>query len=123
MTSSPSPSARLFAARALRSLGLGLLAMAAVAWMVTPAGVGLGLLFGLPAAFLGPRFPAIRGALLAAVLAGTLGVHLGVWLFEGGTTGARLVAALVATLAVAPWLFLLTFVLWVRSRAGGGGPG
>ena len=111
------PSSRLFVARAVRSLGLGLIAMVGVAWIVTAAGVAGGLVLGLPAALLAPRFARLRAALLTAVLLGTVGVHAGVFLFAGGAVGSRVVSALIATLAVAPWLFLLTFVLWVRSRA------
>jgi len=112
----PPPSARLFTFRALRGLGLGAIAMGAVAWILTPAGVVAGLILGLPAAFAAPKLTRLRQALLLTVALGVVGVHAGILLFGTGTTRARLLTALISTLAVAPWLFLLTLVLWVRSR-------
>lgn len=112
-------SQRWLAIRATRALALGVFAMAAVAWIVTPYGVGGGLLLGLPPAVLAPRFKRVRVALLLAVLLAAVGVQLGVTLFGPGVTGSRLLSALVATLAVVPWLVILTLVVWVRARSSG----
>lgn len=100
----------------MRALALGVIAMAGVAWIVTPAGVAGGLALGLPVAFLAPRFRQLRGPLLVAVALAVVGVHAGVLLFDSRAVTSRVLSALIATFAVAPWVFILTFVVWVRSR-------
>jgi hypothetical protein len=122
VTTDPQPvygSQRWVAIRATRALALGMFAMAAVAWIVTPYGVAGGLVLGLPPAVLAPRFRRLRTSLLLAVILATTGVQLGVLLFGAGVTGSRLLSGLVATLAVAPWLVILAFVLWARARSSG----
>jgi hypothetical protein len=108
---------RFVAVRATRALALGMFAMGAVAWTVTPYGVAGGLLLGLPVALLAPRFQRLRLPLFWSVALAVVGVQLGVLMFGPGTTGSRFLSAFVATLAVAPWLLILTFVVWSRSRA------
>ena len=107
---------RWVAVRATRALALGMFAMAAVAWIVTPYGVAGGLLLGLPVALLAPRFRRLREPLFWSVSLAVVGVQLGVLIFGPGTTNSRLLSGFVATLAVAPWLLILTFVVWSRSR-------
>jgi hypothetical protein len=108
---------RWMAVRATRALALGIFAMAAVAWVLTPYGVAGGLALGLPVAIMAPRFPHLRVPLLWCVSLAVIGAQLGVLLFVTGTTGDRVLAGLVTTLAVAPWLLILTFVIWARSRS------
>jgi len=114
---SANDSRRWVAVRATRALALGVFAMAAVAWIVTPHGVAAGLLCGLPVAVLAPRFKRLRTPLLLAVSLAVVGVQLGVLFFGAGPTGSRFLSALVATFAVAPWVLILTFVIWVRAHS------
>lgn len=113
----PSDSRRWVAVRATRALALGMFAMAAVAWTVTPYGVAGGLVLGLPVALLAPRFRRLRMPLFWSVSLAVVGVQLGLLLFGPGTTGSHFLSGFVATLAVAPWLLILTFVVWARSQA------
>ena len=105
-----------FAWRASRALVLGVIAMATVAWIVTLPGVLVALACGVPPALLTPRFARARGPVLATLAAAVAGAFTGaVWLGRGPLT-SRLVAGVVAGLAVAPWVVVLGFVLWVRAR-------
>jgi hypothetical protein len=112
-------SQRWLVVRASRALVLGMFAMAAVGWIVTPYGVGGGLLLGLPAAVFAPRFKRLRAALVWSVIPAVIGVQLGVLLFGPGVTGSRFLSGIVAVFAVAPWLVILTFVVFARARSSG----
>jgi len=105
-----------FSWRAGRALVLGVIAMAAVGWIDTLPGVLVALACGVPLALLTPRFVRLRRPLLAAPAAAVAGALAGaVWLGRGALT-ARLMAGAVAGLAVAPWVAVLGFVLWVRAH-------
>jgi hypothetical protein len=107
----------IFRLRAGRALMLGVVAMGGVAWIMTLGGVLGGLAGGLPLALLTPRSPRPRGPLLATVVGAALGAMLGAWYFGHGLDRFRVVGGLVATLATAPWSFVLAFVLWARAHA------
>jgi len=109
------------AIRATRALALGMFAMAAVAWIVTPYGVAGGLLLGVPVAVLAPRFNRLRTPLFLCVVLAVIGIQAGVFLFGASAIRSRFLAGLVATFAVAPWLVILTFVVWARSPRQSGG--
>ena len=108
---------RRLIAQAFAALMLGVVAMGGVAWIVTPAGVAGGLAGGVPLALLTPRSPRVRAPLITVVTAAALGAMLGSWYFGHGSLRLRLVGGLVAALAVAPWTFVLGFVLWARTHA------
>jgi hypothetical protein len=107
----------IFRLRAGRALLLGVVAMGGVAWIMTVAGVAGGLAGGVPLALLTPRSLRPRGALLATVTGAVLGAMLGSCYFGHGPARLRVVSGLVAALAVAPWAFVLAFVLWARAHA------
>jgi hypothetical protein len=107
---------RLHTFRAARALILGAITMAAAAWLLSlPAVVG-GLACGVGPALLIPRSRALRGPIIATLAAAVAGALAGSLLFGHGSTAARVLGGLVASLAVAPWLVVLGFVLWMRAR-------
>lgn len=119
MTATPDPrtaSQRLLAFRATRALILGGMAMGAAAWLLSlPAVVG-GLACGIVPALLIPRSRAIRAPIIATLIAAIAGALAGSLLFGHGATAMRALAGLVTSLAVAPWLVVLGFVLLMRGR-------
>jgi hypothetical protein len=119
MTATPDPrvaSQRLLAFRATRALILGGMAMGAAAWLVSlPAVVG-GLTCGIVPALLIPRSRAIRAPIIATLIAAITGALAGSLLFGHGSTPMRALGGLVTSLAVAPWLVVLGFVLLMRGR-------
>ncbi|HXQ27736.1 MAG TPA: hypothetical protein VN848_00575 [Gemmatimonadales bacterium] len=117
MTTPTRGDVEIFRLRAGRALMLGVVAMGGVAWIVSLAGVVGGLAGGVPLALLTPRSARPRGPLAATVLGALLGAMLGSYYFGHGPMRGRLVGGVVATLAVAPWAFVLAFVLWARAHA------
>ena len=119
MTATPdqrSSSQRLLAFRATRALILGAMAMGAAAWLVSlPAIVG-GLSCGIVPALLISRSRAIRIPIIATLIAAIAGALAGSLLFGHGSTAMRALGGLVTSLAVAPWLVVLGFVLLMRAR-------
>ncbi len=100
-----------FDPRAGRALALGVFAMAAVAWIVSAPAVLVALIGGAPVALLIPRVTWVRRAMGLLVLASVAGALAGSLAFGRGGVASRLMAALVAGCAVAPWLVV---VGWVR---------
>jgi hypothetical protein len=95
---------------------LGAITMAAAAWLLSlPAVVG-GLACGVGPALLIPRSRALRGPIIATLATAIAGAAAGSLIFGHGSTPTRLLSGLVASLAVAPWLVVLGFVLLVRAR-------
>ena len=109
-------SQRLFTLRATRALVLGLLAMTAAAWLVTLPGVLTGLACGAAPALLTPRFRLLRMPIFSTLAATVSGAFAGSLLLGHGAPAVRLLGGLVASLAVAPWLVVLSLVLWARAR-------
>ena len=107
----------VFRLRAGRALMLGVVAMGGVAWIISRAGVAGGLAGGVPLALLTPRSPRLRASLVATATAAALGAMLASFSFGHGTLRLRLIGGLVSTFAVAPWAFVLAFVLWARRHA------
>lgn len=117
----PSPdkdAPRLFAFRAVRALVLGVVAMAAVAWIVTVPGVLAGAVCGAAAAVLASqvsRFTTLvfvtLGVAIAAAFAGSIALG-------HGSLTTRLLAGLVAGLAAGPWSVVLAFVIRARAFRG-----
>ena len=110
--------ARTFTLRASRTLVLGAVAMAAVAWMVTLPGVLAALACGSPLALAMRRFARLRAPAVATAAAAAAGALAGSLGLGHGVVATRLLAACIATLAVAPWLLVLGFVRWARRGAG-----
>lgn len=125
MTATPArqdASQRLLAYRATRALILGLMAMAAAAWLVSLPAVIAGLACGVVPALLIPRSRALRTAIIATLVAALAGAVGGSLFFGHGSTAIRTVTGLVASLAVGPWLVVLGFVLWIRANRVPGTP-
>jgi hypothetical protein len=110
-------SQRLLAFRATRALTLGVIAMGAAAWLISFPAVLVGLACGLVPALLIARSRTLTPTPIVVTLAaGVAGACAGSLLLGHGTTGMRLLGGFVASLAVAPWLVVLGFTLWARSR-------
>jgi hypothetical protein len=109
-------SQRLLAYRATRALILGVLAMGAAAWLISLPAVVIGLACGLVPALLMPRSRGLRAPIMATLAAAITGALAGALLLGHGSTGMRALGALVTSLAVAPWLVVLGFVLWMRAH-------
>jgi hypothetical protein len=119
MTATPhlrSASQRVLAFRATRALILGAMAMGAAAWLVSLPAVVVGLICGLGPALLISRSRAIRAPIIGTLVAAIAGALAGSLLFGHGSTAMRALAGLVTSLAVAPWLVVLGFVLLMRGR-------
>jgi len=89
---------------------MGVFAMAAVAWIVSAPAVLVALIAGAPFALLVPRVAWVRRAMVLLVLAAVAGALAGSLAFGRGAVASRLVAALVASCAVAQWLVVVGFV-------------
>ena len=111
--------ARTFRLRAGRALVLGVLAMGAVAWIVSPVGVVAGLVCGVPLAVVLPRVARLKLAAFCTFGAAALGAVLGSIVLAHGALVARVVTGLVAACAVAPWTVVLALVLRARSEPSG----
>ena len=107
----------MFRFRAGRALVVGVAAMVGVALIVSRAGVLGGLLAGTPAALLAPRAQRLRLPLSASVAGAVLGALVASLAFGRGGLALRAASGAVASLAVAPWCFVLAFVLWARVHA------
>jgi hypothetical protein len=116
MSDSRDASQRLLAFRATRALILGVLAMAAAAWLVSLPAVVVGLACGVVPALLIPRSRALRAPIIATLTAAVAGALAGSLLLGHGSPAMRMLGGLVTSLAVAPWLVVLGFVLWLRAR-------
>ena len=119
MTTTPDrqdASQRLLAFRATRALVLGIVTMAAAAWLLSlPAVVG-GLACGIAPALVIPRSRSLRIPIIGTFAAALAGAVTGALLFGHGSTAMRLLGGLVTSLAVGPWLVVLGFVLWNRAN-------
>ena len=115
-TSGWDASQRLLAYRATRALILGVLAMGAAAWLISLPAVVIGLACGLTPALLLARSRALRTPIIATFAAAIAGALAGSLLLGHGSTTMRTLGALVTSLAVAPWLVVLGFVLRMRAH-------
>jgi hypothetical protein len=116
-TSAPrDASQRLLTFRATRALILGAIAMAAAAWLISLPAVVVGLACGVGPALLIPRSRALRTPIIATLAAAIAGALAGSLLLGHGSTAMRTLGGLVTSLAVAPWLVVLGFVLWMRAH-------
>jgi hypothetical protein len=116
-TSDPrNASQRLLTFRATRALILGAMAMVAAAWLVSLPAVVAGLACGVVPALLIPRSRALKAPIIATLLAAIAGALAGSLLLGHGSTAMRALGGLVTSLAVAPWLVVLGFVLWMRAH-------
>jgi hypothetical protein len=116
-TSAPrDASQRLLTFRATRALILGAMAMVAAAWLVSLPAVVAGLACGVVPALLIPRSRALKAPIIATLLAAIAGALAGSLLLGHGSTAMRALGGLVTSLAVAPWLVVLGFVLWMRAH-------
>jgi hypothetical protein len=107
--------ARIFTFRAVRALILGVLAMGAVAWIVSvPAVLCAALAAGI-AALLTARAARISRLVIVTLTLAVVGGFTGSLLFGHGPTVLRVLAGAVASLAAGPWGVVLGFV--VRARA------
>lgn len=109
-------SQRLLAFRATRALILGVLAMGAAAWLISLPAVVVGLACGVVPALLIPRSRTLRAPIIATLAAAIAGALAGSLLLGHGSTAMRTLSGLVTSLAVAPWLVVLGFVLWIRAQ-------
>jgi hypothetical protein len=108
---------RLLAFRATRALVLGVIAMGAAAWLISLPAVLVGLACGVvPALFIARARTLTPAPIITTLATGIAGASAGSLLLGHGTTTMRLLGGAVASLAVAPWLVVLGFTLWVRSR-------
>lgn len=125
MTATSDPrdaSQRLHTFRATRALVLGVVTMAAAAWLLSlPAVVG-GLACGIVPALLIPRSRALRTPIFTTFAVAIAGAVVGALLFGHGSTALRVLSGLIASLAVGPWLVVLGFVLWIRAHPFRGTP-
>lgn len=125
MTARPDPwgaSQRLLTFRAVRALILGVLAIAAAAWLISLPAVVVGLACGMVPALLIPRSRALRGPIIVTLVTAVTGAVAGSVLLGHGPTAMRALGGLVTSLAVAPWLVVLGFVLWMRAQRARGTP-
>jgi hypothetical protein len=67
-------------------------------------------------ALLIPRSRALKAPIIATLLAAIAGALAGSLLLGHGSTAMRALGGLVTSLAVAPWLVVLGFVLWMRAH-------
>jgi hypothetical protein len=109
-------SQRLLIFRATRALILGVLAMGAAAWLISLPAVVVGLACGVVPALLIPRSRALRAPIIATLASAVGGALAGSLVLGHGSTAMRMLGALVTSLAVAPWLVVLGFVLWLRAQ-------
>jgi hypothetical protein len=115
-------SQRLLIFRATRALILGVLAMGAAAWLISLPAVVVGLACGVVPALLIPRSRALTAPIITTLACAIGGALAGSLLLGHGTTAMRMLGALVTSLAVAPWLVVLGFVLWLRAQRAPGTP-
>jgi hypothetical protein len=111
------PSQRLFVYRAGRALVLGVLAMAAAAWLISLPAVLGALAGGVVPAALAPRARRPRRFVTVTLACAALGALAASYIFGTGAPGMRLARGLVAALAGGPWLVVVGFVRWTRARA------
>jgi uncharacterized membrane protein YeaQ/YmgE (transglycosylase-associated protein family) len=90
--------------------------MAAAAWLISPPAVVVGLVCGVVPALLIPRSRTLRAPIIATLAAAIAGALAGSLLLGHGSTAMRMLGGVVTSLAVAPWLVVLGFVLWIRAR-------
>jgi len=125
VTGTPHPrdaSQRLHTFRAARALVLGVVTMAAAAWLLSlPAVIG-GLACGIVPALLIARSRALRTPILATLATAIAGAVAASLLFGHGSTALRTLSGLITSLAVGPWLVVVGFVLWSRAHPFRGTP-
>lgn len=109
-------SQRLLTFRATRALILGVMAMGAAAFLLSLPAVVVGLACGVGPALLIPRSRTLRTPIIVTLATAIAGAAAGSLVFGHGPTGMRILAGLVASLAVAPWLVVLGFVLRLRAN-------
>jgi len=90
--------------------------MGAAAWLVSLPAVLAGLACGIVPALLIPRSRAIRVPIIATFIGAITGAVAAALLFGHGSTAMRTLSGLITSLAVAPWLVVLGFVLLMRAR-------
>jgi ribose/xylose/arabinose/galactoside ABC-type transport system permease subunit len=125
MTATSDPwgaSQRLLMFRATRALILGVLAMAAAAWLISLPAVVVGLACGVVPALLIARSRALPGPIIATLATAVAGAVAGSLFLGHGPTAMRTLGGLVTSLAVGPWLVVLGFVLWMRAQRPRGTP-
>jgi hypothetical protein len=110
----------MFNFRAGRALILGVVAMAAVAWIVSVPAVVVAALAASMAALRTSRAPRIRTMLIATLVLAVVGGLTGSLLLGHGPLLLRILAAAVASLAAGPWGVVLGFALRARAWQGGG---
>jgi hypothetical protein len=115
-------SQRLVIFRATRALILGVLAMGAAAWLISLPAVVVGLACGVVPALLIPRSRALRAPIMTTLASAVGGALAGSLVLGHGSMAMRMLGALVTSLAVAPWLVVLGFVLWLRAQRARGTP-
>jgi hypothetical protein len=96
--------------------------MGAAAWLISLPAVVVGLACGVVPALLIPRSTALRAPIITTLASAVGGALAGSLLLGHGSTTMRLLGALVTSLAVAPWLVVLGFVLRLRARRARGTP-
>ena len=90
--------------------------MGAAAWLISLPAVVVGLACGVVPALLIPRSRTLRAPIIATLAAAIAGALAGSLLLGHGSTAMRTLSGLVTSLAVAPWLVVLGFVLWIRAQ-------
>jgi hypothetical protein len=106
---------RVFNFRAGRALVLGVIAMAAVAWIVSVPAVLLAVTAAASVAFVTAQATRFSTAVICTLTSACAGALAGSFIFGHGPLLLRTLVALVATLAAGPWALVLGFVL--RTRA------
>jgi hypothetical protein len=92
------------------------MAMGAAAWLLSLPAVVTGLACGIVPALFIPRSRALRVPIIVTLAMAVAGAAAGSLLFGHGSSGLRILAGLIASLAVGPWLVVLGFVLWIRAN-------
>ena len=96
--------------------------MGAAAWLISLPAVVVGLGCGVVPALLIPRSRALMAPIITTLASAVAGALAGSLLLGHGSTAMRMLGALVTSLAVAPWLVVLGFVLRIRAHPFRGTP-
>jgi hypothetical protein len=96
--------------------------MGAAAWLISLPAVAVGLGCGIVPALLIPRSRTLKGPIITTLAAAVAGAVAGSLLLGHGPAAMRALGGLVTSLAVAPWLVVLGFFLWMRAQHARGTP-